>query len=301
MQVASSEAHTFMATAGTPQGRPDLSPLRDGLRAGRNADGGWGYYAGKASRLEPTCWALLALPDADPAVLAAWPVSDSLLRERKDGDVNYAFHALALTTMAARGVSHQAGADALAGALERAKGIALEPSTINRQNNELQGWSWIPGTFSWVEPTAWALLALRQRQAAGKGVEAARLTEAEQLLIDRCCAQGGWNYGNANMLGKDLQPYVPTTAVALLALQKKPSPAVATSVAYLQGAATSEASATALSLAMIALTAHGGVIDRVRERLIAQIDHTVGLGHQLGMAMALHTLNADKPDAPFTL
>ena len=290
-----------MATAGMSQARPDLSPLRDGLKAGRNADGGWGYYAGKASRLEPTCWALLALPDADPSVLAGWPVGDGLLRERKDGEVNFAFHALALTVLAARGVSHYAGVEALAGALEHSKGIALEPSTINRQNNQLQGWSWIPGTFSWVEPTAWALLALRRRQAAGKGVEAARLTEAETLLVDRCCARGGWNYGNANMLGKDLRPYVPTTAIALLALQKKPYPAVTASVAYLDGAATSEASASALSLAMIALSAHARPTAIVRERLIAQVDHTIGLGHQLGMAMALHTLGADKPDAPFKL
>jgi len=290
-----------MATAGMPQDRYGLASLRDGLRAGRNADGGWGYYAGKASRLEPTCWALLALPDADPAVLASWPAAEGLLRERKDGEVNFAFHALALTTMAARAVNHSAGTDALASALEHARGIALEPSTINRQNNQLQGWSWIPGTFSWVEPTAWALLALRRRQAAGKKVEADRLTEAETLLIDRCCAQGGWNYGNSNMLGKDLRPYVPTTAIALLALQKSSYPAVATSVSYLEGAATSEASSTALSMAAMALSAHGRTTGVVLERLVAQIEHTVGLGHQLGMAMALHTLNSDQPDAPFKL
>src|SRR5215218_3279418 len=111
-----------MATAVSIQARPDLSRLRDGLRAGRNADGGWGYYAGKASRLEPTCWALLALADADHSVLAGWPLDDGLLRERKDGEVNFAFHARALTVLAARGVSHSAGADVLAGALERAKG-----------------------------------------------------------------------------------------------------------------------------------------------------------------------------------
>ena len=33
----------------------------DALRAGRNADGGWGYQAGHPSRLEPTAWAALAL------------------------------------------------------------------------------------------------------------------------------------------------------------------------------------------------------------------------------------------------
>ena len=57
--------------------------LRTFLLAGRNADGGWGYYPGKASRLEPTCWALLALPDVDPVVLTRWPLAGGLLRERR--------------------------------------------------------------------------------------------------------------------------------------------------------------------------------------------------------------------------
>ena len=38
-----------------------LDDLRQQLLDGRNADGGWGYYRGRVSRLEPTCWALLAL------------------------------------------------------------------------------------------------------------------------------------------------------------------------------------------------------------------------------------------------
>ena len=121
------------------------------------------------------------------------------------------------------------------------------------------------------------------------------------MLIDRCCAQGGWNYGNANMLGKELHPYVPTTALALLALQKKAYPEVRRSVDYLAEAATTEASATALALATIALAAYGRDTAPVRARLAAQIDHTMGLGHQLGMAMALHTLGSDTPDAPFKL
>ena len=224
-----------------------------------------------------------------------------LLRERTDGEVNFAFHALALTTLAARGVEHSAGTDTLAAALEHAKGIALEPSTINRQNNQLQGWSWIPGTFSWVEPTAWALLALRRRQVAGKGVEAARLTEAETLLIDRCCAHGGWNYGNSNMLGKDCGPTCRPPRWRCWRCRRSRIRRSRAASAYLERAATSEASASALSLAMIALAAHGRATRRRARRLVAQTDHTIGLGHQLGMAMALHTLNADKPDAPFKL
>ena len=186
------------------------------------------------------------------------PLTD-FFSERRGGDVNFAFHALALLTLTARGVEHASGNATLATKLEAAKGIKLDQTTINRQNNQLQGWSWIAGTFSWVEPTAWALLALKKRAAAGQRIDSARLSEAEALLVDRCCEDGGWNYGNGNMLGKELRPYVPTTAVALLALQKTEQPAagvVEKSLAYLDRAASSEPSAVALSLSVMALRAH---------------------------------------------
>ena len=64
------------------------------------------------------------------------------------------------------------------------------------------------------------------------------------MLVDRCCRGGGWNYGNSNMLGKELRPYVPTTAVALLALQDRGSePVVTEGLAFLERHATSERSA----------------------------------------------------------
>src|SRR6476620_12783457 len=171
-----------MATARKTQARPDLARLRDALRRGRNGDGGWGYYAGKASRLEPTCWALLALRSADPSVLSRWPSAEGRLLERSGGEVNYAFHALALLALTVRGAQHTAGTARLVEALQSAKGLAMKDSTINRQDNKLQGWSWIDGTFSWVEPTAWGLLALRKLAATGHPVEKARLDEAEAVL-----------------------------------------------------------------------------------------------------------------------
>jgi hypothetical protein len=292
-----SQTHFAMTDA------PDISALRRFLLAGRNGDGGWGYYPGKASRLEPTCWALLALPDLDPGVLTTWPAVDGLLHERRGGDVNFAFHALALLTLTTRGHEHASGNSTLTTKLEAAKGIKLDQTTINRQNNQLQGWSWIAGTFSWVEPTAWALLALKKRAAAGQRIDSARLSEAEALLVDRCCEHGGWNYGNGNMLGKELRPYVPTTAVALLALQKTEQPAavvVEKSLAYLDRAASSEPSAVALSLSVMALRAHAHSADAVRALLATHSDRAIDLGHQLGVAMALYALQAEKVDA-FTL
>ncbi len=68
------------------------------LIAARNPDGGWPYYAGKTSRLEPTAWALLALHAAGERVsldpLLAWPRRDGWFLDRSSDGVNVGFNAL---------------------------------------------------------------------------------------------------------------------------------------------------------------------------------------------------------------
>lgn len=278
------------------------------LLRGRNADGGWGYYPGKSSRLEPTVWGILALRESEVAARSAaalrqWPSNDGLLLERTEGQPNYAFQGLALLVMRAYGIEHTAGNATLLAALQRVKGMALEPSTHSRQNNALQGWSWIPDTFSWVEPTAWCLLTLKKwARTPDARVDSARIDEAERLLIDRSCLAGGWNYGNSNMLGQELKPYVPTTAVALLALQdRRAHPVVERSLSYLEKNATSEPSGTALGLALLALRACGRPHDAIRAALIEQLSTTVELRNHGAIAVAYCALAPDKTDAAFTL
>ena len=272
----------------------DSTLLRQFLLRARNADGGWGYQAGKASRLEPTCWAILALGSTlERRVLEQWPCAEGLLLERHGGAPNYAFHGQALIVLRALNLEHAAGNRTLLAALQRVKGTRLPASTINRQDNSLQAWSWIDGTFSWVEPTAWCLLALKQWSAMpGAVVDRTRIVVAEQMLVDRCCAKGGWNYGNANMLGQDLKPFVPTTALALLSLQDRKSlPEVARSVAFLEREATSERSGTALALALMALRAYGRSTAAVRDTLVAQLPTTLDLGKIASAAMSLYALS----------
>ena len=193
------------------------------------------------------------------AALRQWPARDGLLLERAGGEPNYAFHGLALLALHAAALEHRDGNGALLDGLQRVKGIALEPSPINRQDNSIQGWSWIDDTFSWVEPTAWCLLALKTcAQPWHARIDPVRIRDAERLLVDRSCRGGGWNYGNSNMLGKELVPYVPTTAVALLALRDRGSePVVTEGLAFLERHSTSERSAMALGLASRALRAYG--------------------------------------------
>src|SRR5207302_833204 len=79
----------------------------------------------------------------------------------------------------------------------------------------LDRWPWAEGNFSWVEPTAWACLALRQ---AGYG-DHARVQEGIRLLLDRTFDEGGLNYGIRYILGRRTEPIPGPTALMLLALQ----------------------------------------------------------------------------------
>jgi hypothetical protein len=229
-------------------------------------------------------------------VLRRWPTSQGLLEELRGGGPNYAFHALGLLTLIALNVEHETRNGAIAAAMEGVKGVALGPARHSRQDNSLQGWSWIANTFSWVEPTAWCLLALKRwARVPGATVNRARVDVAERLLLDRCCVTGGWNYGNSNMLGRELKPYVPTTAVALLAMQDRGSePAVARSAKYLQTHASSEPSGMALSLALMALRALGRETGHVISALERHVSTSIALNNQLGVALALHALAIDR-------
>jgi len=113
-----------------------------------------------------------------------------------------------------------AGAEARGRALDwllKIGGETLDLDDSNELNGSLRGWSWYPKTFSWIEPTAYAIIALK---AEGRGNHA-RVEEAERMLLDRVCVGGGWNYGNKRVLGEDLVPFPQVSAKALIALRDR--------------------------------------------------------------------------------
>lgn len=187
---------------------PDVAPL---IAAQRNLDGGFGPTKGAPSEPEATALAAIALDDAKARDWLAnhqhddggFLVGPSSVRN----DSPTPLAALALAPGASREraldyvVSHQAQP------LGDDPRFPHDPST--------RGWGWTSLTFGWVEPTARALLALKVLRPAARE----QIADGARVLADRECQGGGWNYGNREVLGRNLEPYLQTTAAATLALQ----------------------------------------------------------------------------------
>src|SRR5262245_59995163 len=82
-------ATLYMKGTGLPQvaglSSSVIASLRDQLQKARNRDGGWGYYPGKSSRIEPTCWGLLALQEPQDVSGRAGGAAGFLLAQRRVG------------------------------------------------------------------------------------------------------------------------------------------------------------------------------------------------------------------------
>jgi len=122
------------------------------------------------------------------------------------------------------------------------------------KTSTLVGSAWVTGTYSWVEPTAIHMLALK---AAGFGSHP-RTRHAEAMLIDRLLAGGGCNYGNTVVLGQELRPHVQPTGLAMMALagQASSDRRIARSLDYLTANLLAETTSASLAYGLMGLAAH---------------------------------------------
>ena len=264
----------------------------DQLGFARNPDGGYGYYPNRKSRIEPTAWVALS-PAMDAATARGWLVDaqgpDGWLRDDRRAPINYGFNAMALLAFLTD--RHTLGnAERVGQALLQVKGLAYGPSPVVRQDNSLQAWSWVENTLSWVEPTAYGLLAIKRARALGllestARTAAARIDVAERLLRDRACASGGWNYGNSQVFGANLYAHGPTTALALIALQDKAGTAfVDAGLRFLTANATAERSGFALSLTALCLRIFGRPTDTVAALIDEQAPVSLSIANTMTLA-----------------
>ena len=98
------------------------------------------------------------------------------------------------------------------------------------------GWPWFSGTVSWVVPTAFALLALKQAGCCRTELALKRIRLGTEMLLDRACPNGGWNAGNGIVFSAGLSAHIDTTAIALLALTDDEEPIVRRALNWLREA-----------------------------------------------------------------
>jgi hypothetical protein len=119
-----------------------------------------------------------------------------------------------------------------------------------------------------VEPTAYALIALKRLNADIGGAADGHIREAERLLYDRMCSGGGWNHGNSNAYGVAIPPYPETTALALIALQDREADAPnRASLQRLVEMMAEVESGLSLSWATLCLSLHGQDVAVWQQRL----------------------------------
>lgn len=221
------------------------------LTGAQNPDGGWGYSAQSGqSAPEPTCHALLALKQFSPESTEkglSWIETrigaDGGVRYEGDDDIHWS------TSLAAYCLAHwarnTAKLNACVGCLLKLKGTSDRGA----------GWAWTDQTFSWVEPTSYALLALK---AAGQSRHP-RVIQAEQMLEARTCADGGWNQGLLKAFYAQPTALGTQTALGLLALQDRVAehPRVLQAAAFLRSEVPAHPTALTLSWAILAMDAVG--------------------------------------------
>lgn len=210
----------------------DLDALRTRLLAARSADGAWGYTPGTASAPEPTLHAVAAgLPTPVPWLDRPLGWGESLLLAARPVDLPAPRHERAVEAVLA------------------AHGEAID-ETAGTVDGSLVGWSWVAGTFSWLEPTVWAIVGLH---AAGRG-DHPRVAQGQAVLLDRQAVDGSYNFGSPNALGSDLPGYPHSTAIALLALPR--GTAADRAFAWLHATLAERSSAFSLALAVLAARRH---------------------------------------------
>jgi hypothetical protein len=226
-----------LSLAESPQATEAHHRALEWLRSAQHSDGGWGMSAGDAESGWPTAWALLALARRTPADDAvkrgiAWLLAVKTLQLEGDGLQR-----------------------------EMRENFAIDPN--------LDGWPWLPGEASWVEPTALAMLALAAIPPTQALLD--RLTEGVRYLEDRRCLGGGWNFGNPVMLGGRLPARAHPTAWALLALnQAAPAAIRSDDIASLRAEAHRDGGALALAWSLLALRILGQDDPEIAERLMTQ-------------------------------
>jgi hypothetical protein len=278
--------------------------------------GGWSFMGSQQASIEATSLGCMALDlGSEPGTRLA--VRFLLGSQRADGgwpafqgDPQASWTtALALCTLT--------GANDLSGARERALDWLVSErgkeghwlwrwkfKTADRNvrfDPDKYGWPWSPGAGSWVIPTAFSLVAIKQFTVCNRSeASEKRIRLGVEMLLDRACMGGGWNSGNSVVYDVPIPPHVEATAIALLALQDEPrGEVVQTSLKWLQSQAADIKAVSSLSWCILTLFIYQRRIEELKRRLTAIVGDGSAIPNNATLATALLAFRCGEMIHPF--
>lgn len=228
----------------------------------------WGYHAGSPTATEPAAFAALALL-ANGHSREAEKLLDVLADQQADdghlgvfADQPLPGWPTSLAVLAWSEADRNANRAQFDGCIRKAIDwtLSISGKPLDRQegmghDTTLLGWPWVAGTHSWLEPTAFAVMALK---ATGHE-DHPRTREAVRLITDRLLPEGGCNYGNTFVLGQELRPHVQPSGIALAAIadEAHADDRIPRTSKYLLNSLPETTTAGSLSFAVLGLKAAG--------------------------------------------
>jgi hypothetical protein len=286
------------------------------LRQRQKQSGGWGYFNSTQASIEATCLSVLGLSPEHESVSSraveflfksqladgAWPAFG--------GDTEGSWTtALALSTTIATNQMSAACDHALKWLLIE-KGMEghwlwrwkFKMADRNvRFDPEKYGWPWTHGAGSWVIPTAFSVIAIKQYTVcARREASEARIRLGVEMLFDRACVDGGWNSGNSVVYGVPLQPHVEATAIAMLALQDEPrNDTIEKSLCWLTQRAMTIESASSLAWTILSLYTYQRSVQQLQDRLAVILGNGAFMSNSATLATVLLALRCGEMIHPF--
>ena len=279
-------------------------------------DGGWSFSGSSQMSLETTCLASFSVlaeqPSSAPHVV--WPLLHAQLSDGSwpsfvgDGEPSW-------TTALAICVLNSANDSS--GARERGQSWLLKTKGREggwfwrwkfkladravRFDPDRYGWPWLPGSASWVIPTAFSVIAIKQFTACSRTeVSERRIRLGVEMLLDRTCVDGGWNSGNSVVYGVPLRPHVEATAIALLALQdERRTETIQRSLAWLKQQATVINSGSSLAWCILTLFVYQESVEPLKNKLATIMGDGRDIRNNATLATALLALKCGEMIHPF--
>ena len=294
----------------------DVAAIETTLLQRQLPSGGWSFFRSEQASVEATCLAGLALGSAGHgnAVSTVPFLKRSQLSDGGwpafQGDSEGAWTtALALCALTMLNEVSEASDKALRWLLEsRGKEghwfwrWKFKTSDRNvRFDPDKYGWPWVAGSASWVIPTAFSIVAIKQFTVCNRSAASeSRIHTGVDMLLDRACVDGGWNSGNSVVYGVPLRPHVEATAIALLALRdEQRTEMIQKSLSWLRQNAASIDSVSSLAWCILSLFVYQEAVGGLKIRLATIIGDGREIRNNATLATAILALKCGEMIHPF--